>query len=140
MKDAATNERDFRKFLLVAQFEAKAIGARLASARHESGLTQEQLAEMASFSKRSLQDYEAGETIPYRHMREISGLLGRDVEWFLHGERPQATEDELASIADRLRSLEGQVADSVALMRRALELLGDQPANEGHQVPQRANG
>lgn len=88
-KVAATNDRNFRTFLLVAQLEAEAIGKRISQARREAGMTQEELAEMSTFSKRSLQDYEAGVTIPYRHMREISGLLDRPVEWFLHGEKEE---------------------------------------------------
>jgi transcriptional regulator with XRE-family HTH domain len=70
----------------MAQFEAKEIGARIGQARREAGLTQEQLAEMAPFSYRSLQDYERGLTIPYRQLRDISKLLGRPVEWFLRGD------------------------------------------------------
>jgi len=41
---------------------------------------------MTSFSKRSLQDYESGDTIPYRHFAELGNLLGRRPEWFLHGD------------------------------------------------------
>lgn len=85
MKSAATNDRNFHRFLLMAQLEAKAIGARIQQARLEAGMTQEQVAEIATFSKRSLQDYEGGVTIPYRHLREIGQLLDRPVEWFLHG-------------------------------------------------------
>lgn len=88
---AATNLRNFRTFLLMAQFEAQEIGARIAQARNEKGLTQEELAEMASFSKRSLQDYEAGETIPYRHFREIGRLLHKPTEWFLYGDPENST-------------------------------------------------
>lgn len=106
MKGAATNSRNFRTFLLVTQLEAKAIGARLALARREAGLTQEQVAEMSTVSKRSLQDYEGGVTIPYRHFRELSSIYDREVEWFLHGDReakepPTALLEEVAaSVAD----------------------------------------
>src|SRR3954471_19120300 len=83
---AATNPRNFRTFLLMAQFEAAEIGARIRQARNERGLSQDELAAMASFSKRSLQDYEAGVTIPYRHLREFGRLLNKPEEWFLYGE------------------------------------------------------
>ncbi len=95
------------------QFEAKEIGQRIAEARTVAGITQETLAEMASFSKRSLQDYEAGVTIPYKHMREISRLLGREVEWFLHGEEPIGD--------DRLEALEAKVDSRFAQMTTILE-------------------
>jgi transcriptional regulator with XRE-family HTH domain len=94
------------------QFEAKEVGGRIALARNEAGLTQETLAEMASFSKRSLQDYEAGVTIPYKHMREISRLLAKPVEWFLHGESDSAREtaETIEALTGRLEALEGRVA------------------------------
>jgi transcriptional regulator with XRE-family HTH domain len=69
------------------QFDADAIGARIRQARNERGLTQDELAAMASFSKRSLQDYEAGTTIPYRHLRELGRLMNKPEEWFLYGDQ-----------------------------------------------------
>lgn len=106
-KAAATTSREFRTFLLMAQFEAREIGARIEQARKEKGLTQEELAEMASFSKRSLQDYERGETIPYRHFRELGRLLERPTEWFLYGDaddpRPVGLDEVLAAV-EALRS------------------------------------
>jgi transcriptional regulator with XRE-family HTH domain len=106
-KLAATNPRNFRTFLLMQQFAADEIGARITQARKERGLTQEQLAEMASFSKRSLQDYEGGVTIPYRHMQELARLLSRPQEWFLYGEQEQASAGErLEQIDERLARIE----------------------------------
>lgn len=114
---AATNSRNFRTFLLVAQLEAKAIGERIAKARLEAGLTQEALAEMATFSKRSLQDYETGVTIPYRHMREISGLLDRPVEWFLHGEKEEGPLGEV--FLGRLEALVERAEGAAERLERA---------------------
>lgn len=110
-KLAATNSRNFRTFLLVSQFEAEAIGARIALARKERGMTQEELASVASFSKRSLQDYERGVTIPYKHLRELATILKRKTEWFLYGDP-----DESSSELQRLREeVEGIRADLAAL-------------------------
>lgn len=105
---AATNTREFRSFLLVAQLEAKEIGERIAQARNEAGLTQDELVELATFSKRSLSDYERGATIPYRQMREISKLLDRPVEWFLHGDKVDESEalGRLAAIERLLGELD----------------------------------
>jgi repressor LexA len=91
------------------QFEAQEIGARIKQARLERGLTQEQLAEMASFSKRSLQDYEAGSTIPYSHFRELGRLLNKPPEWFLYGDEA-GTGDQLAEIIERLERIEGKLS------------------------------
>jgi len=96
----------------MAQFEAKEIGARIALARREAGLTQEQLAELAPFSTRSLQNYERGEVIPYRQMRELSKILGRPVEWFLRGddEEEQTTLERLAAIEDLLAGIDAKLS------------------------------
>lgn len=126
-KLAATQGRDFRTFLLVSQFEAQEIGARIALARKEAGLTQEQVADVATFSKRSLQDYEAGVTIPYKHLREIAGILARKPEWFLHGDEV-ITEDRLSVVEDRL-------AEALDRLRRVEALLRDgPPAHESERT------
>jgi transcriptional regulator with XRE-family HTH domain len=99
------------------EFEAREIGARIAEARRERGLTQKQLAATAAFSKRSLQDYERGVTVPYAHMRELSSLLGPPVEWFLHGhERPVIAGDRI----DRLEEKVDQVFRAVQDLRPLL--------------------
>jgi len=123
-KSAATNDRNFRTFLLVAQLEAEAIGARLAQARNEAGLTQEQVADLATFSKRSLQDYEYGVTIPYRHMREIAGILGRPVEWFLHGDLKTEKGDLLQEVAANVVELSDSMAAALLALERIEGALG----------------
>lgn len=105
-KVSATFGRDFRTFLLMSQFEARDIGERIALARNQAGMTQDELAALASFSKRSLQDYEGGVTIPYKHLREIGRLLRREPDWFLHGD-PDGD-----PVEDRVKALEVAVAES----------------------------
>ena len=130
METAATKARNFSSFLLMAQLQAREIGARIALARNEAGLTQEELCDLATFSKRSLQNWEAGANIPYRHMQEVSGLLGRPVEWFLHGEQPGGDDSEspvelrLSELADAVRVLTRQVqqgSEDVAARLLAIE-------------------
>src|SRR4029077_19636448 len=95
---------------------------RIKQARLEAGMTQEQVGEVATFSKRSLQDYESGNTIPYKHLREIASLFKREVPWFLHGESEEQV-SELASISVRLLSLEAQVREALRLTNETLQLL-----------------
>ena len=66
------------------------VGARIVDARKEMGLTQEELAELAGVSQRSMQAYETGEVIPYRKMREIAQVLQVSPTWILHGEEEEA--------------------------------------------------
>ena len=124
---AATNTRTFRTFLLVSQLQAQEIGARIALARNEAGLTQEQLADMGSFSKRSLQNWEAGVVIPYKQFEEISLLLARPTDWFLHGERPgqggasPLVELRLAELADAVELLRRQFQEATLAVTTRLE-------------------
>lgn len=115
---AATKGRNFRTFLLMQQFAAKEIGARIAQARNERGLSQEELADIASgFSKRSLQDYEGGVTIPYKHFRELSRLLKKPEEWFLYGDEKQEAPD--APSDERLREIiREELGDVVQILER----------------------
>ena len=107
------------------EFDALEIGARIAQARRERGLTQEQLAEISSFSKRSLQDYEGGITIPYKHLRELSRILKRKPEWFLYGPEPdtQITDpildrlDELLALRDPLTELLAELREQTKSRR-----------------------
>lgn len=110
---AATNLRTFRTFLLMQQFAAAEIGARIAQARKEAGgMTQEELADLLNVSKRSVQDYEAGVTIPWRHFQRLETIFpNRSMAWFLHGdaaaEAPSpATDVVMAEIAERLVHVE----------------------------------
>ncbi len=73
---------------------------------------------MASFSKRSLQDYETGVTTPYRQLREIGKLLGRPVEWFLYGDDYAGSEPNRARVVDELRDLVGRLEAIVLRLER----------------------
>ena len=118
-KVAATNSRSFRTFLLVSQWEAKEIGQRIALARDLAGMTQEQLAELTSFSKRSLQDYETGVTIPWKHFRELARLLRKPEEWFLYGDPEESSaEDALAEVKREQAETRAAVASLEAEMGR----------------------
>ena len=66
------------------------VGQRIVDARKELGLNQEELAELAGVSQRSMQAYETGEVIPYRKMREIAQVLQVSPTWILHGEEEEA--------------------------------------------------
>ncbi len=155
---AATNLRTFRTFLLMQQFAAHEIGQRIAQARKEAGgITQEDLADALDVSKRSLQDYEAGVTIPWKHFTKLTAITGRQLEWFLHGDEPAAavvTPTQPAEEPPALReavarfdaatvtltSLVGQVAkmvdDQLKLQTELLALLREELDSAADRRPQ----
>jgi DNA-binding XRE family transcriptional regulator len=71
------------------QADAQAVGRRIAQARHEAGwMTQQTLAELLCVCKRSVQSYEAGKTLPYRHVHRLAEIFERPAGWFLYGDEP----------------------------------------------------
>lgn len=133
-KDSSQIAKDFRSFLLMQQFAAREIGQRIAQARRESGgMTQPDLAEALNISTRSLQDYEAGVTIPWKHFQMLSSIFDRPLAWFIHGEEPetQATgipsdPRELAALEDLATRIEASAQTIAAESARIAGLLAAQ--------------
>ena len=91
---------------------AAEVGERIVQARKQletGALTQEELAELAGVSQRSMQAYETGEVIPYRKMREIADVLGVSTSWFLHGEEE--------NVDSEIEALERKIDDLSKLVR-----------------------
>ncbi len=85
--------------------ESVEIGRRIVTTRKDLGLTQEELAELAGDSQRSMQAYETGEVIPYRKMREIAATLQVSPSWILHGEEDEDGTAELKRQIENLTKL-----------------------------------
>jgi transcriptional regulator with XRE-family HTH domain len=64
-------------------FDPSLVGPRIAEARRERNLTQPELADLLNLSLRSLQGYEAGAIIPFKHLPRIAAVLGKPQEWFV---------------------------------------------------------
>jgi HTH-type transcriptional regulator, cell division transcriptional repressor len=101
--------------------DANAVGRRIAKARKEAGLTQEELASRLGVTPRSVQGYEAGRVAPYRHLPRLAELTRREIGWFLEGDEPGAR--ALAEVAERLVALTEQVAEEATRLRAAAERL-----------------
>jgi PAS domain S-box-containing protein len=66
----------------------EAVGRRIAAARRAAGLTQKQLAAMIGVTRRSVQSYEAGAVVPYKHADRLGEALGLGAGWIMDGEAP----------------------------------------------------
>jgi PAS domain S-box-containing protein len=66
---------------------AARVGRGLAQARKEAGLTQQELAERLGVTRRSIQGYESGSVVPYRHLDQLAAILGRSRESLVLGEQ-----------------------------------------------------
>jgi transcriptional regulator with XRE-family HTH domain len=117
-QDSATNLRNFRTFLLMRQFQQREIGERITLAMKEAGgMTQEELADLLNVSKRSVQDYVAGTTVPWKHFQLLEEIFKKPLSWFLHGEAT-ADDDRLGEVLAALAGLQGQVGEVLALLQQ----------------------
>jgi len=65
------------------------IGRRIAYARKEhGGMTQAQLSEVLDVSARTVQDYERGLRVPWKHFQRLEEIFGYSIGWWLRGEEP----------------------------------------------------
>jgi transcriptional regulator with XRE-family HTH domain len=133
-----TKLRAFSTLLLEMQFDPIAIGSRIKQARLEAGgLTQEQLASLGSFSYRSLQDWEAGSRIPFKHLAELGKLLNKSADWFLYGDEPVLPESDAMAryekVLTRIGEVEQQQRELLGVVRDLLERLprAEVPPDDG---------
>src|SRR5262245_9665042 len=99
--------------LMVADEQAS-IGARIAEARRHAGLTQRQLADYLAVTVRTIQNYEAGVTVPYRYLRTIESLAHKRPGWILEG-------GEDIDLAKTISKLHEAMERHHLLMQRHLE-------------------
>jgi hypothetical protein len=107
------------------EIDARDLGRRIAQARYEAGwMTQKTLAELLCVCRRSVQAYEAGKTIPYRHLHRLQEIFEKPASWFLYGSEPNDGDaaGEEAPDDPVLKLLEGQtrVLKALAAEMRAV--------------------
>jgi transcriptional regulator with XRE-family HTH domain len=119
--------------------EAGGIGWRIARARKERGLTQEELASLIGVSARSIQGYEAGKVVPYRRLSQLAEVTHRELGWLLEGDVVAAKANVNAEIVERLVTLVEEVSEEARRIRLAAErlerLLAGAPATTPAQRP-----
>lgn len=109
---------------LMAELSRAAIAQRIAKARKQAGLNQNELADLMHVHYRTVQDWESvkKEATPWDRLDELAAITDVTKEWLLHGERAEAVADA-PSILRRLELLEETVAraDDVQRGFEALE-------------------
>jgi transcriptional regulator with XRE-family HTH domain len=123
-KISATDLRNLRKLLLVNAFEPAIIGRRIAQARQEAGgMTQEELGDLLGVTTRSVQGYEAGAVIPWKHFNRLEEIFHRPLDWFLDREPPPSTVHQLPDVAAGIAQLERSAEDVLKALDECLARL-----------------
>ena len=116
--------------------ERRRIGARIARARRENGLTQADLAEQLGITTRSVQNYEAGVIVPWRHLRRIEVVTHRRSGWLL---QDRDTPDNPVS-AETVHELLDAMMEHQVLLTEQLRLLQKNMAELAQRRVDRAHG
>ena len=87
-------------------------------------LSQRALAAELGISIRTVQNYEAGKFLPYRHLDSLSRLLGRSSSWLLYGRDHPETADVIARSRQQRRELLGNMKRLVELRDRLADSAG----------------
>lgn len=98
-------------------------GRRLTEARRDAHLSQRAVAAELGVSVRTLQNYEAGRFVPYRHLDTLSALLGRSRAWLLYGNETRVVDELTAALRRQRLELHEHARRQREHARRQHELL-----------------
>lgn len=131
----ATSSRNVRRFsggeyvaALMAEIERAAITARVQAKRDESGLTQQEVADLMNVTVRTVQYWESQKRpiVQMDRLDELARTIGTTKFWLLHGaDLPGSAEDAatLAEIVRRLGALEDQVEQQGQVTAKSVDAL-----------------
>lgn len=105
--------------------DERQIGLRIAAARRETGLTQAEFARLVGVTSRSVQAYEAGKIVPWRHLDRLEEITHRPRSWFLRGSEQVEPTPAATELEERLVQLVGQVASEAERLFEATARLAE---------------
>jgi len=115
--------------------ERNAIGRRIAEARRGGGLTQRELADRLGVTVRTVQNYEAGVAVPYRHLRSIESVGHKRPGWILQGGEDQGLDVTISSLHQAMERHQALMQRHLEEMRRHTARLREQrQARSGRRV------
>jgi transcriptional regulator with XRE-family HTH domain len=106
--------------------EQRQVGARIAESRRLGGLTQRELADRLGVTVRTIQNYEAGVAVPYRHLRTIESLGHKRPGWILDGGDDGDFVTTIASLHDAMERHHALMQRHLEEMRKHTDRLREQ--------------
>jgi transcriptional regulator with XRE-family HTH domain len=102
------------------------IGRRISEARRESGMTQADLAATLGVTVRSIQNYESGVSVPYRHLRTIEALTHKRPGWILDGDGDGSLDGKITALHEAIEAHRTAMDVHLRLMREHTDRLREQ--------------
>jgi len=119
-------ERDFAITARVETAERRRIGSRITQARRERGLTQRELAEELGVTPRSIQNYESGTIVPWRHLGRIELVTRKRAGWLLRDDEGGALIDTVSTLLEAMERHHALLRDHLRVLRLHTERLREQ--------------
>lgn len=122
----------------MTELERAKISARIKQARHEAGLTQDELADLLNVQQRSVANYESVR-VPWRLISQIAEITGKSSEWLLHGreESDQSLEGRLEELALTLADVRENQEEAVRTLLAELSAIREMLAPPSEAAPAR---
>ena len=94
-------------------------------------MTQADLASALNVTVRSIQNYESGVSVPYRHLRTIETLTHKRPGWVLDGDGDGALDSKIAQLHEMIEAHKATLQEHLRLMRQHTDRMRKQrDANE----------
>ena len=124
---------DLGRLVFMERAARREIGARIAQCRRDyGGMTQQELADLLGLSERSVQDYERGVTVPYKHFDRLAQIFpGRSAEWFRLGDEgikandPAVIEEALRPVREQQERVLSELQDIRQILESEIRRLAD---------------
>jgi transcriptional regulator with XRE-family HTH domain len=113
----------------VDRVRREVIGARILEARRESGLTQRELADKLGITARSVQNYEAGKIVPWRHLSHIETITRKRPGWLLRDDDGAgALDTTISQLLSAMQQHHDLLREHVEVLRQNTDRLREQRA------------
>lgn len=133
-------------FDLMARLDLALVGQRIREARRGLDLTQDDLAEIVGVHKRTIENWERGQTKPFDRIDDLAEGLGVSIVWLLHGIDPstppaeggrtQILEQgrENAERIDAMAEAVAQLREDISAVLRLLEDPGTRESDRRSEI------
>lgn len=127
---SATKDRILVKLLAqMAEIQRENVCGRIAEARREAGLTQQEMADALDVTLRGYQTYEASR-VPWRRLDQIAEITGKSKQWLIHGTKPDEPQQEPAPVSAEIVEAMGALTNEIRRLNARIDQMERRAAGD----------